>query len=44
MKPNPQRSVHASLPEFLDFLFQKSTSIETVYRQECMKLWQGLVT
>lgn len=44
MRPNPSRSVHASLTDFIDFLFSKSTSIETVYRQECMKLWQGLVT
>ena len=44
MQSNTQRSVHASLPEFLDFLFSKSTSVETVYRQECMKLWKGLVT
>ena len=44
MQPNSVRSVHASLPEFLDFLFSKSTSTETVYRQECFKLWQGLVT
>ena len=43
-QPNAQRSVHTSLHEFVDFLFSKSTSIETVYRQECMKLWQGLVT
>lgn len=44
MQPSAQRSVHASLDDFLDFLFSKSTSVETVYRHECMKLWQGLVT
>ena len=44
MQPNQQRSVHTSLHHFLDFLFSKFTSIETVYRHECMKLWAGLVS
>lgn len=44
LQPNASRSVHTTLFEFLDFLFSKCTSVETVYRQECMKLWQGLVT
>ena len=44
MRENHQRSVHITLHHFLDFLFSKFTSIETVYRHECMKLWAGLVT
>jgi len=43
LQSNPSRSVHASLHEFLDFLFSKFTAVETVYRRECMKLWEGLV-
>lgn len=41
---NPARSVHQSLYEFLDFLFSRFTSIETVYRSESIKLWEGLVS
>lgn len=42
-KENQQRSVHVSLYEFLDFLFSKFTAVETVFRREAVKLWQGLV-
>jgi hypothetical protein len=31
------------LHEFLDFLFSKFTAIETVFRREAQKLWEGLV-
>ena len=40
---NDQRSVCFSLEEFIHFLFSKFTSIETVYRKESIKLWEGLV-
>lgn len=32
-----------SLYEFLDFTFSKFTAIETVFRREAIKLWEGLV-
>lgn len=32
-----------SLYEFLDFLFSKFTAVETVFRREAVKLWEGLV-
>lgn len=32
-----------SLYEFLDFIFSKFTAIETVFRREAIKLWEGLV-
>jgi hypothetical protein len=35
--------VHFSLYEFLDFLFSKFTAVETVFRREAIKLWEGLV-
>lgn len=44
LEPNPMRSLHASLYEFLDFLFSKFISVETVYRHESMAMWEGLVT
>jgi hypothetical protein len=44
LEPNAARSLHASLYEFLDFIFSKFVSVETVYRHECMALWEGLVT
>ena len=42
-RENLSRSVHVSLYEFLDFLFVRFTAVETVYRQEATKLWQGIV-
>jgi hypothetical protein len=44
LKENPKRSVHTSLNQFLDFLFVRFTAVETIYRRESMKLWEGLVT
>lgn len=35
--------MHVSLYEFLDFLFSKFTAVETVFRREAIKLWEGLV-
>ena len=43
LQPSISRPVHTTLYSFLDFLFSKSTSIETVYRSESLKLWTGLV-
>ena len=40
---NEERSVHSDLHEFLDFLFSKFTAVETVFRREAIKLWEGLV-
>lgn len=42
-RENKHRSVHVSLYEFLDFLFSKFTAVETVFRREAVKLWEGLV-
>ena len=43
LRDNEQRAVHISLNGFLDFLFARFTSVETVYRRESMKLWEGLI-
>jgi hypothetical protein len=40
---NTSRSVHTTIYEFLDFLFSRFTAVETVYRRESIKLWEGLV-
>jgi len=44
LKENSKRSVHTCLNQFLDFLFARFTAVETVYRRESVKLWEGLVT
>jgi len=43
-RENSKRSVHTSLNQFLDFLFARFTAVETVYRRESVKLWEGLIT
>jgi hypothetical protein len=43
MESNPKRSIHQNLFVFIQYLFEKFTSVETVCRRECMKLWEGLV-
>jgi hypothetical protein len=43
LKDNKDRSVHVNLHEYLDFLFSKFTAVETVFRREAIKLWEGLV-
>ena len=43
METNPKRSIHQNLFVFIQYLFEKFTSVETVCRRECMKLWESLV-
>ena len=43
MQVNQKRSIHPTLFIFIIFLFEKFTAVETVYRRECMKLWESLV-
>jgi len=43
METNAKRSIHQNLFIFIQYLFEKFTSVETVCRRECMKLWEGLV-
>lgn len=43
MQPNPDRSFHPHLYFFVNYLFEKFTSVETVCRRESMKLWEAII-